>query len=241
MDPWDFLAHQEIDDFGPEIREANLRKKWGRAILYGSNLRWCWMNAGSITHLMYSHLNAKPGGRALVIGEFLEDLGFLPELRKRIGEKGEIADFDMMEKSRSGREEQWRRGPGTKVAERHRWDYPYADNYPDNYFDLIWLPQGVHHANSWDKIVPRFLRALKPGGQVMMAECRVGPPEFHQGIEMSSMLECIVDKVFWAMETTVEEMPDYSTAEVAQAFGDSLMDTFCLEWKGFLLFWGFKR
>ena len=75
----------------------------------------------------------------------------------------------------------------------------------------------------------------------MMAECRVPPPEFHLGIEMSGMLRCIVDKIFWAMEMTLEEMPDYSTADLARAFGDSLTDVYSLEWKGFLLFWGYKR
>lgn len=239
--PWDFLVDQEIDVLGSEVKESNLQKKWGRAIFFGSNLRWCWMNARSIMHLMYSNLKAKPGNRVLVIGEFLEELEFLPELRKQIGETGEIAAVDMVEKSRSGREQQWKTGPSDAITEKHQWDYPFADKYPDNYFDLIWFPQGVHHAYSWNKIAPRFLRALKPGGQIMMAECRVPSPEFHNGIQMSGMLQCIVDKIFWAMDMTLEEMPDYSTAEITRAFGDSLTDTFCLEWKGFLLFWGYKR
>jgi SAM-dependent methyltransferase len=239
--PWDFLAIPEIDALGSEVKEGNLQKNWGRAIFFGSNLKWCWTNARSITHLMYSNLRAKPGDRVLVIGEFLEDLGFLTELRKQIGETGEIATFDMVEKSRSGYTQQWKMGPSATIPEKHQWDYPFADKYADNYFDLIWLPQGVHHAYSWNKIAPRLLRALKPGGQVMMAECRVPSPEFHHGIQMSGMLKCIVDKIFWAMDTTLEEMPDYSTAEIARAFGDFLRDTFCLEWKGFLLFWGYKR
>lgn len=239
--PWDFLVHQEIDALGSEVKEGNLQKYWGRAIFFGSNLRWCWMNAGSIKYLMYSHLRARPGDRVLVIGEFLEELEFLPELRKRIGKAGEITAFDMVKKSRSGREQQWETRSSETITEKHQWDYPFADKYPDHTFDLIWFPQGVHHAISWEKIAPRLLRALKPGGQIMMAECRVPPPEFHRGIEMSGMLQCIVDKIFWGMEMTLEEMPDYSTGEIARAFGDSLIDTFCLEWKGFLLFWGYKR
>jgi len=190
---------------------------------------------------MYGHLQAKPGDRVLVVGEFLEELGFLPELRKKIGETGEIVSFDMMEKSRSGREPQWKTGSNAPVPEKHRWDYPFADPYPDQYFDLVWFPQGVHHATSWDRIAQRFLRALKPGGQILMGECRIPPPEFHLGIEVSGMLRCIVDKIFWGMEMTPEEMPDYSTAELTRAFGDSLTDTYSLEWKGFLLFWGTKR
>jgi len=239
--PWDFLVDEEIDVLGLETKESNLQKKWGRAIFFGSNLRWCWMNARSITHLMYSNLRAKPGHRVLVIGEFLEELGFLPELRKQIGETGEIVAVDMVEKSRSGREQQWKSGSSVPITEKHQWDYPFADQYADNYFDLIWFPQGVHHAYSWNQIAPRFLRALKPGGQIMMAECRVPSPEFHHGIQMSGMLKCIVDKIFWAMEMTLEEMPDYSAAEITRAFGESLRDTFSLEWKGFLLFWGYKR
>jgi hypothetical protein len=75
----------------------------------------------------------------------------------------------------------------------------------------------------------------------MMAECRIPAPEFHLGLQMSGMLQCIVDKIFWAMDTTLDEMPDYSAAEITRAFGDSLIDIFSLEWKGFLLFWGYKR
>jgi SAM-dependent methyltransferase len=147
----------------------------------------------------------------------------------------------MVDKSRSGYMQQWELGPGAFVPEKHQWDYPFADKYPDHYFDLIWLPQGVHHAHNWREIAPRLLRVLKPGGQVMMAECRVPSPEFHHGLQISGLLQCIVGKIFWAMDTTLEEMPDYSTAEIARAFGDSLTDIFSLEWKGFLLFWGTKK
>jgi len=239
--PWDFLVDQEIDAFGQEVKESDLQKKWGRAIFFGSNLRWCWMNALSIRQMMYGHLSTKPGDRVLVVGEFLEEIGFLPELRKRVGDTGEIASLDMVAKSRSGREQQWKTGSSANIKEKHQWDYPFADKYPDDYFDLIWFPQGVHHAYSWDEIAPRFLRALKPGGQIMMAECRVPSPEFHRGIEMSGMLQCIVDKIFWAIDMTLKEMPDYSASELTRAFGDSLTDTFYLEWNGFLLFWGYKR
>ena len=43
------------------------------------------------------------------------------------------------------------------------------------------------------------------------------------------------------MDTTFEEMPDYSALDIANAFADSLVDTFHLEWKGFLVFWGYKK
>ena len=74
-----------------------------------------------------------------------------------------------------------------------------------------------------------------------MAECRVPAPEFHSGLQMSGLLRHIVEKIFWAMDTTLEEMPDYSPADLARAFGDSVRDIFELDWKGWLLFWAFKK
>lgn len=238
--PWDFLTSTEIAILGSEVVESNLQKNWGRAIFFASNLVWCWENARILRHLMYSNLRARPGDRVLVIGEVLEGLGFLQELRKRVGETGEIIAFDMVDKSRSGYIQQWEMGPGAVIPEKHHWDYSFADKHPDHYFDLIWLPQGVHHAHRWIEIAPKLIRVLKTGGQVMMAECRVPAPEFHRALQISSLLRCIVDKIFWAMDTTLEEMPDYSAADLALAFGDSLENTFGLEWKGWLLFWGTK-
>ena len=190
---------------------------------------------------MYSNLRARHGDKVLVIGEVLEDLGFLPELRNRIGKDGEIAAFDMVEKSRSAYAQQWASGPEAYIPEKHQWDYPFADSYPENYFDLVWLPQGVHHALDWREIASKLLRVLKPGGQVMMVECRTCPPEFFTAINISGLLKCISEKIYWAIDSTFEEMPDYSTQEIASAFGDSLIDSFSLEWKGRLLFWGIKK
>jgi SAM-dependent methyltransferase len=241
QDPWDFLTDAEVSAFGPDLRESNLRKNWGRVIFFGANLKWLWANTPTITDLMYNNLRVKQGDRVMVIGEFLEELEFLPELHKRVGSEGEIAAFDIVSKSRAGYTQQWEKGPGVFIPEKHQWDYPFADSYPENYFDLLWLPQGVHHAYSWNEIAPRLLRVLKPGGQVLMAECRVPAPEFHSGLQMSGLLRYIVEKIFWAMDTTLEEMPDYSPADLARAFGDSVGDIFELDWKGWLLFWAFKK
>lgn len=241
QDPWDFLTDKEVDAFGPDLREIGHRKNWGRVIFFGANLKWLWANTPTITDLMYNNLRVKKGDRVMVIGEFLEELGFLPELRARVGAEGEIAAFDIVSKSRAGYTQQWEKGPEVVIPEKHQWDYPFADNYPEDYFDVLWLPQGVHHAYSWKEIAPRLLRALKPGGQVLMAECRVPAPEFHAGLRLSGLLTHIVEKIFWAMDTTLDEMPDYSPADLSRAFGYSIKDVFELDWKGWLLFWAYKR
>lgn len=239
--PWDFLAAPEIGALGSQVKDTNSQKNWGRAIFFAGNLEWMYANSRIITHVMYSNLVVRPGDKVLVIGEILEGLGFLPELRKRIGKAGEIAAFDMVDKSRTAHMQQWESGPGILIPEKHRWDYPFADRYPDNYFDVIWLPQGVHHARDWSDLAPRLLRTLKPGGQVMMLECRTCPPEFFTGIKISGLLKCIAEKIFWAMDDTFEEMPDYTATELARFFGDSLTNSFSLEWKGWLLYWGCKK
>ena len=50
-----------------------------------------------------------------------------------------------------------------------------------------------------------------------------------------------MDKIFWAMGTTLEGMPNYSAADLARAFDHYLTNTFSLDWKGWLLFWGYKQ
>lgn len=238
--PWDFLAAAEIDALGPEVGDINIQKKWGRMISFGGSLEWMHANSSIIVDLMYNNISASPGYRVLVIGERLESLGFLPELRKRIGKAGEIVAFDLNLKHFVLFGQLWE-GVDVPLAGRHQWDYDFADTYPDDYFDLVWLPQGVHHARSWKEIAPKLLRALKPQGQVMMMECRLCHPVFFAALSMSGILKCIAEKLWWAMHVTFEEMPDYSTADLALAFGDSLTGTFSLEWNGWLLFWGYKK
>ena len=185
-------------------------------------------------------IEAEPGFKAIVIGEFLEHM-FVPELRKRVGESGEIAIFDMNPKHRITMEKLWKYGPDTYIPERHQWDYPYADDYPDEYFDLVWLPQGVHHARSWKEIAPRLVRVLKPHGQIMMMENRTGNVEFFNALNMSGLLRCIAEKIWWGWNMTLEELPDYPTVVLEEAFDGLLYDTYSLEWKGWLLFWGYKK
>jgi len=241
ISPWDLMAAEEKDALGPEVLQPDLQKNWGRAVFFSGNLDWMYTRAGNMLHIMYRNLEAKQGDKVLVIGEKLEVLGFLPELRKLVGEAGEIAAFDMVGASHKAYKQQWQMGPDVLVEVKHRWDYPFADSYPDDYFDMVWLPQGVHHARSWNDIAPGLLRVLKPGGQVMMIENRTCPPAFFKAIEINGFLRCIAEKIFWGMDTTFEEMPDYTTDELESAFGDNLNDTFSLEWKGWLLFWGYKK
>ncbi|MFC1945665.1 methyltransferase domain-containing protein [Chloroflexota bacterium] len=238
--PWDFLSPAEASILGSEVTDESQQKGFWRFASFGAGLDWLYLKYEGIVRLMYENLRAKPGFRVLVIGEVLENLGFLPELRRRIGDSGKIADFEISNIHLTLFQKLWQ-GTDIPVEERHQWEYNFQDAFPDNYFDLVWLPQGVHHARNWPETAPRLLRVLKPGGQVMMLECRFCTPGFHIAVNASGLLRCMAEKLWWAMGVTLDEMPDYPTAQLAEAFGDSLTDTFGLDSEGWLLYWGFKK
>jgi len=133
-------------------------------------------------------------------------------------------------------------------------------DYPDNYFDLIFLPQGVHHCNNWLRDAPRLLRTLKPGRQIMAIECGINRPEFHAAQRRSALLRFVGDRAFeWMMPPGFGVHPkgpiplapgcervgrphhDVSTAHLREAFGDYLTDVNSIELKGWILFWGYKK
>jgi len=72
----------------------------------------------------------------------------------------------------------------------------FADHFPDNYFDLIILPQGVHHSNNWLRGCPRLLRALKPGRQFMACECGVSCPEHFEARNASALARLMIDRMW---------------------------------------------
>ncbi len=236
--PWDILACEEQAAWGPDVCDSAVQRKWARVIKWGGGFRRM-KDYASATSLLWQNLKAEPGCKALVVGEFLEAL-FLPELRKRTGGFVEISAFDINATHHVALDKIIEFGPKVELPYRHQWDYPYADGFPDNYFDLVWFPQGVHHAKSWGEIAPRFLRVLKPGGQIAMMENRTGNPEFFTGLAMSGLLSCIAEKIWWAWNLTFEELPDWPAAAIRQAFGDALSGVYSLEWKGWLVFWGYK-
>ena len=133
------------------------------------------------------------------------------------------------------------KGADIPLDRRHQYEYTFADKYPDNYFDIIWLPQGVNHARSWEETAPKLLRVLKPGGQVMMVESRLCNPDFFNALNHNGLLYCMAEKLWWSLGVTFEEMPDYATDKIGSAFEDSLKDVFGIDLEGWLVFWGFKK
>ncbi|OGO17790.1 MAG: hypothetical protein A2Z15_05060 [Chloroflexi bacterium RBG_16_50_11] len=238
--PWDFLSDLEIAAIGAELTDINAQKTLGRVASFGPGLDWTYLKYQNIVKLMYENLKAAPGSRVLVIGEVLEGLGFLRSLREIIGETGEIASHEISLIHLAIFKRLWQ-GEKIPIENRHQYEYTFADKYPDNYFDLVWLPQGVHHARSWEETAPRLLRVLKPGGQIMMIESRMSNTDFFTAVNISGLMRCMAEKLWWSEGVTFEEMPDCPPEKLAGTFGDSLTETFWLDTGGWLVFWGYKK
>ncbi len=160
---WDFMAQAEKAVYGPVVKEL-LEKEFWKVQNFGIGcLMWEWHNSRNITDVMYSNLMAKPGDKVLMICEMPEELDTIHELRRRIGKDGEIVCVDMVMGGYNHKGWQKRRQEYMDKGCGEEWPYEFADDYPDNYFDLIFIPQGVHHSNNWLRDAPRLLRALKPG------------------------------------------------------------------------------
>ena len=104
-------------------------------------------------------------------------------------------------------------------------------------------PEDSSTAASAGKSHPDYTVFLKPGGQVMMHECRIGGPEWWQGVKMSGFLKCMVEKIYLGpgRNKLSDRQFDVSPEMIAAAFGDSLRDTFSIAAKGWMVYWGYKR
>jgi ubiquinone/menaquinone biosynthesis C-methylase UbiE len=238
--PYDLFSKVEQNALASAVGAGADKKLWGKVLTFGGGLEWLYEHSESVVKPMYENLKVKQGDRVLILGEQLVGMGFRAEMQKRVGPSGEIVEFDMNSQHRALLKRLWG-GESIPMKHRHQWDYPYADTYPDNYFDMIWIPQGVHHAIDWNNIAPRMVRVLKPGCQILMIECRNGQPGYFAAIDNNFFMRCIVEKLYWALDIVFGEMPDYSTTQLATAFNGLLKNVYSIEWSGWLLFWGYKK
>jgi SAM-dependent methyltransferase len=259
---WDYLSEAEKAVWIERATDINTHKGsrlWGTA-----NLMWAWCNHRDITDAMYSNLMLEPSDKIMIITESMgpEDLGIRAEIEKRTGGNVEIEWVIM---SQGGYDyNNWQKKRADYIARDcgEEWPYDFADHFPDNYFDLIFLPQGVHHSNNWLRDAPRLLKKLKPGRQIICCECGVMRPEHVAAHEMSALERLVSDRVWdfvfhpWQnfklnprfhvsptpqTEHVGRPYHDVSTAHLREAFGDSLTDVYSLEKHGFILFWGYKK
>ena len=141
--------------------------------------------------LMLDNLKLKKGDKVLIISELLDEMDWIRKLETRT--KFKIKDtetyvYDISQRVRSARVR-------SKFADKEPQDkdaksvfyYAMPDAYPDEYFDVIWIPQGCGHNINWDDFLQRAVRVLKTGGRLVMQEHDIQGADFWKACETVSV------------------------------------------------------
>jgi SAM-dependent methyltransferase len=137
---------------------------------------------GGTNNVMLDNLKFKKGDKVLIISELLDEMDWIKRLEKRTKFKIKDADTYLYEISRQVRSAATRakfadKEPQDKDA-RSIFYYAMPDAYPDNFFDVIWIPQGAGHNINWDDFFQRAMRVLKTGGRMVIQEHDIQGPHF---------------------------------------------------------------
>ncbi len=144
---------------------------------------------GGTNNLMLDNLKLKKGDKVLIISELLDEMDWIRRLEKRTKFKIKDADTYLYEISRQVRSAATR----AKFADKEPQDkdaksvfyYAMPDAYPDEFFDVIWIPQGAGHNINWDDFFQRAMRVLKTGGRIVIQEHDIQGP---------ALLETVYDR-----------------------------------------------
>jgi SAM-dependent methyltransferase len=210
---------------------------------------------GGTNNLMLDNLKLKQGDKVLIISELLDEMKWIKRLEKRTKFKMKDADTYLYEISQRVRSARIR----PKFADKEPQDegassvfyYAMPDAYPDEYFDVIWVPQGCGHNINWDDFFQRAMRVLKTGGRLVMQEHDIQGPDFWRACEtVSGQFRAIGEKEYlrngalpiedttpMKKETVFALNPLKSQWEGAA--GETLKYT-CIFEKGCTTFWGTK-
>ena len=225
--PWDYLQPRDIKVLGEVIKDPVEQARWARAMFLGGQLPYVWDHAREFKDLMYRSMDLRFGDKVLCVGEGIDTCGFEREISARIGESGELICYEIMDEARLRLDR----------GESGQWRYNYSEKYPDAYFDAVVFPQGIHHAVDWCDIASDFIRVLKPGRPVVLAEARFGP-EYERAIESHVLIYALFRKLRTALGYFTEGFIDFGPQDLEKAFSQLLDGVNWFEWKGFLLYHG---
>jgi len=230
---------QQFDSarFGPDIFDPAHQARWSHAMFIGG-LPYMWrFLARPVLSMIYDLAELKPGDKVLLFGESLESCGFIADLRQRVGPAGDVAAIDMQEDARNavaGR----KRGVGGMIG---TFSYnKYTKDTPDCAYDVVINLQGIQHAEDWTAAGTEFLRIMKPGRRLVMAEIVLGSPEQVWKIASDLHIQHLFDKIFSRRGVAFSDLPYYGPQALRQAFDGLVTDPGQFEWRGLEVFWGRK-
>ena len=107
---------------------------------------------------MLDNLKLKKGDKVLIISELLDEMDWIKKLEKRTKFKIKDADTYVYEISQRVRSARMRsqfadKEPQDKDA-KSVFYYAMPDAYPDEYFDVIWIPQGMRPQHQLGRFLP---------------------------------------------------------------------------------------
>jgi SAM-dependent methyltransferase len=127
-----------------------------------------------------------------------------------------------------------------RVGQRGTFKYDYCSDIEDEAYDAVLNLQAIQHADDWREAGAEFVRILKPGRRLVMAEIVLGSPEQLYKIKQDLHVDHLITKVCTRIGAKFEDFPYYSPAELKDAFDGLLEDMDDFEWRGLEVFWGRK-
>jgi hypothetical protein len=230
-DPWDSMDRAEGERFGSTIFDRAEQERWCKALFLGG-LPYMWRRAEVARRVMLDRLAVNTGERVLVLGEAIAVSGIDAELKRIVGDHGDVVVVEIIEEAR----QKYAEGVIGSGGQLATWRYPYADDYLADSFDGILVFQGVQHAQSWTETGADLLRVLRPGRSLVMGEIAFGPPFLHR-LREDVHLEYVFDKLFSRIGWSYEDFPYHGPDDLRRAFEGLATDVGTFAWRGIELFW----
>jgi SAM-dependent methyltransferase len=235
VSPWDLLQPLDEQRFGKVVFDRKEQERWSKAIFVGG-LPYMYRKAYLVLDMIYGLLELKEGDKVFLIGEALESCGFVDDLKARVGASGTVTALDIQEDCREAFFSN-KRGVG---GQRGTFRYNYTSHIPDEAYDVVINLQAIQHADEWRETGKEFLRIMKPGRRLVMAEIHLGAPQQDWKIRQDLHIEHLIDKIMSRICGSILEFPYYSMPELHEAFAGLLEDADDFEWRGLEVFWGRK-